>query len=171
MYLAGMIAEPNKMTIADFNRWIEGAYFYMISDFIVAVTLSETDLAFTVVDSWINCDKELKASAGWNCYNWLLGSRDDNQFEKVKLLNLLYKVRETIHEQPNRVKYAMNNFIMTVGLSYLPLHEEAKVVAQEVGTVDMIVRGKPYQATNALDYIQREVDKGRLGFKRKYVRC
>jgi len=27
MYLAGMIAEPKKMTEEDFNRWIEGAYF------------------------------------------------------------------------------------------------------------------------------------------------
>lgn len=35
MYLAGMIAEPDKMTEEDFNRWMDGAYFYMISDFIV----------------------------------------------------------------------------------------------------------------------------------------
>lgn len=44
-YLAGMIADPKAMTEVDFNRWMEGAYFYMISDFIVAVTLAETDFS------------------------------------------------------------------------------------------------------------------------------
>jgi hypothetical protein len=58
MYLAGMLAEPKKMTEEDLHRWIEGAYFYMISDFIVAVTLSETDIAFTVADRFIDSGKE-----------------------------------------------------------------------------------------------------------------
>jgi hypothetical protein len=139
MYLAGMIAEPKKMTEEDFYRWIEGAYFYMISDFIVAVTLSETDIAFTVADGFIDSGKELTMSAGWSCYEWLLGTRKDSEFDKEKLLAMLYRVRDTIHNQPNRTKYAMNNFIMAVGISYLPLHEEAMKVAQEVGEVEIFM--------------------------------
>lgn len=162
MYLAGMIAEPKKMTEEDFNRWIEGAYFYMISDFIVAVTLAETDIAFTVADHWIDSGKELTMSAGWSCYNWLLGSRKDNEFTRDKLLTMLYRVRDTIHNQPNRTKNAMNNFIMTVGISYLPLHEEAMKIAQEVGKVEK---------NSAAVSIQNAVDKGRIGFKRNNVRC
>lgn len=171
MYLAGMIAEPKKMTEDDFDRWIEGAYFYMISDFIVAVTLAETDIAFSVADRFIDSGKELTMSAGWSCYNWLLGSRKDSEFDKDKLLAMLIRVRDTIHNQPNRTKYAMNNFIMTVGISYLPLHEEAKKIAEEVGVVEVIKDGKLIQLENALEYIQKEADKGRLGFKRKHVRC
>jgi 3-methyladenine DNA glycosylase AlkD len=53
MYLAGMIADPKAMTEADFDRWMEDAYFYMISDFIVAVTLSETAFAQSVADRWV----------------------------------------------------------------------------------------------------------------------
>src|SRR3954465_790665 len=43
MYFAGVIADPKIMTEGDFERWIDGAYFYMLSDFVVAVTLSETE--------------------------------------------------------------------------------------------------------------------------------
>ncbi|MHC1682946.1 MAG: DNA alkylation repair protein [Clostridiaceae bacterium] len=171
MYLAGMIAEPKKMTEDDFDRWIEGAYFYMISDFIVAVTLAETDIAFSVADRFIESGKELTMSAGWSCYTWLLGSRKDSEFDKEKLLELLNKVRENIHSKPNRTKYAMNNFIMTVGISYLPLHEEAKKTAEEVGVVEVLENGKLRQIQNALEYIEKEADKGKLGFKRKHVRC
>jgi hypothetical protein len=78
---------------------------------------------------------------------------------------------DTIHNQPNRVKFAMNNFIMSVGISYLPLHEEAKKIAQEVGKVDVFMGKKLCQANVALEYIQNAVDKGKIGFKRKHVRC
>jgi len=167
MYFAGMIAEPKKMTEEDFNRWIGSAYFYMISDFIVAVTLAETDIAFTVADRWIDSGKELTMSAGWSCYEWLLGTRKDSEFDKEKLLAMLNRVRDTIHDQPSRTKYAMNNFIMAVGISYLPLHKEAMKVAQEVGKVEVI----RCQTNNAAEYIQNAANKGKLGFKRKNVRC
>lgn len=171
MYLAGMIAEPKKMSEDDFNRWIEGAYFYMISDYIVAVTLAEADIAFTVADRWIDSGKELTMSAGWSCYEWLLGTRKDSEFDKDKLLAMLIRVRDTIHSQPNRTKYAMNNFLMAVGISYLPLHEEAKKIAQEVGTVNVFKGQNLCQTNIATEYIQNAVDKGKLGFKRKHVRC
>lgn len=171
MYLAGMIAEPDKMTAEDFDRWIEGAYFYMISDYVVAVTLAETDIAFSVADRWIDSQKELVMSAGWSCYNWLLGSRKDSEFDKDKLSTMLDRVGSTIHQQPNRTKYAMNDFIMTVGISYLPLHEKAKKIAREVGPVEVFKDKKLCKTELASEYIQKEVDKGRLGFKRKYVRC
>lgn len=171
MYLAGMIAEPKTMTEEDFNRWIEGAYFYMISDFIVAVTLAETDIAFTVADRWIDSGKELTMSAGWSCYEWLLGTRKDSEFDKDKLLKMLNRVRDTIHNQPNRTKYAMNNFIMSVGISFLPLHEEAMKIAKEVGKVEVFMGKKPCQTYVATEYIQNSIDKGKLGFKRKHVRC
>lgn len=167
MYLAGMIAEPNKMTEEDFDRWIKGAYFYMISDYIVAVTLAETDIAFKVADKWIDSGEEVIMSAGWSCYEWLLGTRKDSEFDREKLLKMLNRVRDTIHNQPNRTKYSMNNFIMAVGISYLPLHEEARKIAEEIGEVE-VFNGK---INNATEYIQKAIDKGRIGFKRKNVRC
>jgi hypothetical protein len=171
MYLAGMIAEPKKMSEEDFNRWMEGAYFYMISEFIVAVTLAETDIAFSVADRWIDSGRELEVAAGWSCYEWLLGTRKDSEFDKDKLLAMLNRVRDTIHTQPNRAKNAMNSFIMAVGISYLPLHEEAKKIAEEVGKVEFFMDKKLCQTTDAIQYIQNGVAKGRLGFKRKHVRC
>ncbi len=171
MYLAGMIADPKAMTEADFDRWMEDAYFYMISDFIVAVTLAETDFAQSVSDRWIATDKELFVSAGYSCYCWLLGNRKDEEFDREKLKAMLEKVEKTIHSSPDRAKYAMNNFISTVGVSYIPLHEKALSVANAIGIVD-VYRGKTKCSVPvAADEIQKAVDKGRLGFKRKNVRC
>lgn len=171
MYFAGIIAEPNAMTEADYDRWIDAAYFYMLSDYVVAVTLSESDIAQEVADKWIASGEELRMSAGWSCYCWLLGSRLDVEFSETKISDMLDMVKNTIHDSPERTKSAMNNFLYTVGISYLPLHEKAIETAKAIGIVEIKRDKKKNSFLNASESIQKEVDRGKLGFKRKHVRC
>lgn len=171
MYFAGIIADPTAMTEADFERWIDAAYFYMLSDYVVAVTLAETDIAQQVADKWIASGEELRMSAGWSCYCWLLGNRPDGEFSESKLLNMLGQAKNTIHASPERAKYAMNNFIYTVGVSYLPLHDQAVKIAKEIGPVEVKRDKKKSSFLHASESIQKAVNKGQIGFKRKHVRC
>ncbi|MEG9294843.1 DNA alkylation repair protein [Mangrovibacillus sp. Mu-81] len=171
MYFAGVIADPKAMTEADFDRWMDGAYFYMLSDYVVAVTLAEADIAQEVADKWIASGEELRMSGGWSCYCWLLGNRKDEEFSTEKLAGMLEKVKETIHDAPERTKSAMNNFVTTVGVSYVPLHEKAVQIANEIGPVEMIREKKKNSILKASENIQKEVERGKIGFKRRYVRC
>jgi 3-methyladenine DNA glycosylase AlkD len=171
MYFAGIISDPKAMTESDYDRWIDAAYFYMLSDYVVAVTLSESDIAQEVADKWITSGEELKMSAGWSCYCWLLGNRKDVEFSESKISNKLDIVENTIHDSPERTKSAMNNFISTVGISYVPLHEKAVETAKAVGIVEVKRDNKKSSFINAFENIQKQVDKDKLGFKRKYVRC
>ena len=171
MYFAGVISNPKVMTESDFDRWMDAAYFYMLSDFVVAVTLSESDIAQDVADKWIASGQELRMSAGWSCYCWLLGNRSDNEFSESKISDMLDHVKKTIHDAPERTKASMNNFLSTVGISFSPLHEKAIETAMEVGTVEVKRENKKDSTLNAYESIQKQVEKGRIGFKRKYVRC
>ncbi|MED1782795.1 DNA alkylation repair protein [Brevibacillus fortis] len=171
MYFAGVIADPKAMTKADFDRWMDTAYFYMLSDYVVAVTLAEADIAQEVADQWITSGEELRMSAGWSCYCWLLGNRPDREFSESKIASMLETVKNKIHDSPERTKYAMNNFIYTVGTSYSPLHDKAVEVAKEVGPVEVQKDKAKSKFLNAFDNIQKAVSKGQLGFKRKHVRC
>ncbi|QOV12577.1 DNA alkylation repair protein [Viridibacillus arvi] len=171
MYFAGIIADPKAMTESDFDRWMDGAYFYMLSDYVVAVTLAEAVIAQDVADKWIASGEELRMSAGWSCYCWLLGNRLDDEFSESKIANMIEIVKNTIHVSPERTKSAMNNFLYTVGVSYLPLHEKAIEIAKAVGPVEVKRDNKKSSFLNAFESIQKEVDRGRIGFKRKHVRC
>ncbi|MBM7693732.1 3-methyladenine DNA glycosylase AlkD [Peribacillus deserti] len=171
MYFAGIIADPKAMTESDFARWIDGAYFYMLSDFVVAVTLSESDIAQDVADKWIASGDELRMSAGWSCYCWLLGNRLDNEFSESKISKMLDILKNSIHDSPERTKSSMNNFLYTVGISYLPLHEKALETAKEVGIVEVKRDKKKSSFLNAYESVQKELGRGKLGFKRKHVRC
>ncbi|MFJ8068486.1 DNA alkylation repair protein [Peribacillus sp. NPDC096447] len=171
MYFAGIIADPKAMTESDYDRWMDAAYFYMLSDYVVAVTLSESDIAQEVSDKWIASGEELRMSAGWSCYCWLLGNRLDVEFSESKISTMLDLVKNTIHDSPERTKSAMNNFLYTVGISYLPLHEKAVETAKAIGIVEVKRDKKKSSFLNAYESIQKEVGKGKLGFKRKHVRC
>lgn len=171
MYFAGVIADPKAMSAEDFERWMDSAYFYMISDYIVAVTLSETDIAQEIADRWIASGEDLRMSAGWSCYCWLLGSRKDHEFSESKLADMLEQVAQSIHTAPLRTKSAMNNFIYTVAISYVPLHEQAVATAKAVGPVEFKKDAGKAKYLDAAENIQKSLDRGQLGFKRKYVRC
>ncbi len=171
MYFAGIIADPKAMTESDFDRWMDSAYFYMLSDYVVAVTLAEADIAQQVADKWIASGEELRMSAGWSCYCWLLGNRKDIEFYEDKIATMLENVENSIHDSPERTKSAMNNFLTTVGVSYIPLHDMALATAKAVGLVELKKDNKKSSFLHAYESIQKEVDKGRIGFKRKYVRC
>ncbi|MFC4778180.1 DNA alkylation repair protein [Paenibacillus sp. GCM10023252] len=171
MYFAGIIADPKGMTESDYDRWLDGAYFYMLSDYVVAVTLAEADIAQQVADKWIHSSEELRMSAGWSCYCWLLGNRPDSEFDSGKLADLLGKAAHEIHDAPERARYAMNQFIYTVGISYVALHEMALETAKAVGPVEVNKHLKQSKLLNASATIEKAIEKGQIGFKRRHVRC
>ena len=42
MYLAGLIADENRMTREDLQKWVQEAYWYLISDYTVANIAAES---------------------------------------------------------------------------------------------------------------------------------
>lgn len=171
MYLAGMIADVRVMSEADFDRWMEGAYCPMLADFVVAATLAESELAQSVANRWIRSDDENRAAAGWACYEWLLGWRPDGYFEVQAVRELLDIVTRTIHAASEHEKRAMSGFLVAVGVSYLPLHQEALKAADAIGPVDLASRGAAKTPSSAAEQIRKATEKGRIGFKRRAVRC
>jgi len=158
MYFAGMIADPAAMTPADFERWMQAAYFPNLSDFVVAVTLSESPYAMELADTWLDSENELYRSDAWATYQWLLGWRPDDFFQKDKIAKLLERAAEAIGGETKHVKSVISDFIAAVGVSYVPLHEEAAKVANKL-------------RLPADKAIFQAVERNKLGFKRKAVRC
>ena len=171
MYLAGMVADVRAMTEADFDRWMDGAYCAMLADSVVSVTLAESELAQSVATRWIHSGREDRAAAGWACYEWLLGWRPDSYFEPTTVQTLLELAAATIHGASPRLKRAMNNFIVAVGVSYQPLHDQALQTADDIGPVQVDSSSESKPLASAAEQIRKAAEKGRIGFKRRAVRC
>lgn len=171
MYFSGMIVDPKQMKESDFDHWMKSSYCHMIADYIVSLTLAQCEFGEKVALRYIQSDSDLYKSAGWCCFDWMISMRKDETFNIDSLKGMLKDVEENIHQQSNRTRYAMNSFVMAVGISYLPLYDVAIRVASKIGSVQVDMGNTSCNTPNALAYILKAKEKGRLGYKRKYTHC
>ncbi|MEM7370110.1 MAG: DNA alkylation repair protein [Bacteroidota bacterium] len=171
MYLAGLIADETRISKEDLNRWARQAYWYMLSDYAVAAVASESPHGQELGLEWIDSDHEMTASAGWATLSGMVAIKPNEELDLQLIDSLLDRVEKEIHQAPNRTRYTINGFVIAVG-SYIPsLTEKAMQVAQTIGKVDVKMGKTSCKVPFAPDYIQKIVDKGRLGKKRKVARC
>jgi hypothetical protein len=84
---------------------------------------------------------------------------------------LLDFIKTNIHQAQNRVRYAMNNFVISVGTYTTSLTDKAVEVAKSIGKVSVDMGGTACKVPFAPEYIEKVIAKGYLGKKRKAVRC
>jgi 3-methyladenine DNA glycosylase AlkD len=171
MYLAGLIADPIKMTREDLNHWAEKAYWYMLSEFTVAWVASESPYGTELALQWIESEKENIASSGWATLASIAALKKDNEIDATLYKQLLERVAKTIHSEKNRVRHTMNNFVIAVGGYCSHLSAEAINVASTVGKVKVDMGGTACKVPVASEYIQKMHNRGLLGKKRKSARC
>lgn len=171
MYLAGLISEPQKMSKAELQHWAEHAYWYMISEYTVAWTAAESRFGFELAREWIRADQAHIASAGWATWASLVATKPDGELDVNELGQLLNNIAENIHQAPNRVRYTMNGFVISVGTYVKSLLEKSKEVAKNIGKVEVEMGGTACKVPFAPDYIAKVEKADRIGRKRKTAFC
>lgn len=171
MYLAALISDPAKFTKAQLNRWVKAAYWHYLSCYTVAWAAAESRFGRELALEWMESKKEQIAAAGWSTYSSLLSIKPDEELDHDEIVELLERVEEGIHAAPNRVKYAMNNFVIMVG-TYVPdLTAKAKATAKAVGKVAVDVGDTDCKVPDASAYIDKMIAAGRQGKKRASAMC
>jgi 3-methyladenine DNA glycosylase AlkD len=171
MYLAGLIADDPKMTKKDLERWANGAYWYMLSEYTVPWVAAGSNHGRELALEWIDSKKESIAAAGWATLSSLVGIKEDAELDLVELKKLLARVQKTIQQQPNRVRHAMNDFVIAVGSYVKALTELALETAEKIGQVSVDMGGTACKVPPAADYINKVQQRGAIGKKRKTAKC
>ena len=120
---------------------------------------------------WIEYDEERIASAGWATLANLVSIKPDEELDIKELDELLECISKTIKYVPNRVRYAMNGFVIAVGSYVKPLTERAIEIGKMNGKVEVEMGGTACKEPSAPDYIVKVQDRGTIGKKRKVARC
>jgi 3-methyladenine DNA glycosylase AlkD len=171
MYLSALISEPERMTKAQLNKWVKAAYWHMLSCYTVAWVAAESRFGRELALEWIGSKKEQIAAAGWSTYGCLLALKEDEELDLDEIAELLERVEESVHAAPNRAKYAMVLFVISVGTYVVPLADKARATAAAIGVVDVDVGDTDCQVPDAGAYIDKVAAMGRQGKKRKTVMC
>lgn len=171
MYLAGLIADDQAMTKRDLTNWVAKATCSSLSEFTVPWVAAGSSHGHALALEWIDSTKEHIAAAGWSTLGSLVAVTDDDALDLPKLRQLLARVRKTIHDQPNRVRYAMNGFVISVGSYVKDLTEASVEVGEAIGEVEVDMGGTSCKVPFAPDYIAKVRQRGGLGKKRRSAKC
>ena len=171
MYLAGLMADEKQITSEQLELWASQAYFSYLSEYTVPWVAADTEFGFELGLKWIQSDIETIASAGWGTLAYYAAVHDDENLDIKTYNKLLETVGKEIHDAQNRVRYAMNGFVISVGTYVASLTDKSIDVAKKIGKVTVDVGGTACKVPLAYDYINKVITKGRIGVKRKTARC
>jgi hypothetical protein len=171
MYLAGLVADDERMTKKDVQRWVNGAYCPGLAQYTVPWVAAEGRHGLELARKWIDSRKELVASAGWSTWSGLVALREDVELDLQEVEGLLERVESTIHGERNQVRYVMNAFVIAVGAYVKPLNPVARKTAKAIGLVTVDMGDTSCKVPSALQYISKIEQRGAVGRKRKTVKC
>jgi 3-methyladenine DNA glycosylase AlkD len=171
MYLAGLLADPAKMTEAQLRKWAKAAPWHMIGEYSVAGVAAESPFAVELAEEWIASPKEALATIGWMTYAGYVSITPDDELDFDRLRDLVWHCRDDVHEAANRTRYTMNGFVIAVGCYVKPLLTEAKKAAKAMGAVTVEMASPDCKVPLATESIAKVEKLGRVGTKRKSARC
>jgi len=171
MYLAGLIADDAQMTKKDLQRWLDQAYWYMLSECTVPWVAAGSKFGHELALEWIESKKEHIAAAGWTTLSSLVAIKDDAELDMAELKKLLARVQKTIHQQPNRVRYAMNGFVISVGCYVKALTPLSIATGKQIGPTQVDMGETECRVPNVVEYIEKVRARGSIGKKRKTAKC
>jgi 3-methyladenine DNA glycosylase AlkD len=172
MYLAALVADGGQLTAKQLDEWANAAAnLRMVAEYNLPWVTVENPNSRELALKWMTSKKELVASAGWSTYSGIVALTPDEALDLKEIEKLLATVVREINTAPNRVRYTMNNFVISVGCHVKPLSKQATAVAKQIGAVTIETGDTDCRVPLATSYIEKAESMGRLGRKRKTIRC
>jgi 3-methyladenine DNA glycosylase AlkD len=171
MYLAGLIADDKAMTKDDLQGWVDMAISNNISEYTVPWVAAEGNHGYEMALKWIDDRHEHVAAAGWNTLSNLVALKPNSELNIPALRKLFSRIASEIHTAPNRVHYTMNGFIISTACYVPELTDEALKTAEKIGEVTVDMDGTACKIPQAKEYVDKVVARGKLGVKKKTVKC
>jgi len=149
--LALLVADPNSVEEATLDSWVHQLTNYVICDAFTSFA-AQTRFLQPKAESWIDADGEWIESAGWGLLSHLASQSalPDSYFEPY-----LVRIERDIHHAKNRVRYAMNGALITIGVRTSGLEMLMLPSAERIGEVIVDHGETGCKTPDAVDYIAK----------------
>jgi 3-methyladenine DNA glycosylase AlkD len=171
MYLAGMIADDERMSRADLQQWVEKAYGGALPGATVPGVAAGSPHGWEMALKWIESKKPMIAAAGWATLSAIVSVKADAELDLAELKRLLKRVEREIKSSPDAVRYQMNGFLIASGCYVESLTEMAMKVGEKIGPVQADLGNNDCGIPFGPDYIRKVQARGTIGKKRKHAKC
>ena len=156
--LATMVAGPAQADDRLLDSWVADLDSYVITDAFSGF-VGKTALAQAKSEEWIISDEEWKGRAGWHLVAHL--AMKDQDLPDAYFAAHLATIEGEIHTRKNRVKDAMNNALIAIGIRNPALEQQALAAATRIGKVEVDHGATGCKTPDAAEYIRRTLERRR----------
>lgn len=150
--LATMIADPSQADDHMLESWVNVLDNYVITDTFSGL-VGQTALAREKAESWCKSDDEWTGRTGWHLVAHL--AMKDSQLPNSYFEQCLETIEREIHSRKNRVRDAMNNALIAIGIRNSELENLALAAAQRIGKVEVDHGETGCKTPDAAEYIRK----------------
>ena len=150
--LATLIADPAQFNAKLLDAWSRDLGNYVIADQFAGL-VARTPYWQKKAEKWHTARGEWVGRAGWNLIGQL--ALHESTLPASYFEPYLSEIKTGIHQQKNRVREAMNNALIAIGIRNAALQEKALSAAQTIGPVEIDHGETNCKTPNATEYILR----------------
>jgi 3-methyladenine DNA glycosylase AlkD len=148
---ATMIADPSKVTGKLAEDWVKQVDCYPIAD-ALAKLVAASPVAEDKAAKWSQSKHEWIGATGWSMIGSLARNKElaDAPFEAY-----IPVIEQEIHSTKNRIRYAMNGALISIGTRSPKLGKSAMAAAKRIGKVEVDHGDTGCKTPDAIAYIQK----------------
>lgn len=150
--LATMVAEPEKMTSGEIDRWVRDLENYVAAD-AFSKLVANSRFAAAKMKKFIRSKREWTGRTGWLVCAHL--ANHDDALDDDTCSALLQDIEGSITGAKNRTKDAMNSALIAIGLRSARMENEAVAAARRIGPLDVDHGETSCKTPDAIAYIAK----------------
>ena len=149
--LATMIADPKEMARSVLVSWSRDVDNDVLAGALAGVVAGSPH-ARALMEEWVESEEESLGSAGWSVMARLAGNPTLGLSDE-ECASYLETIRTTIHGRKNRVRYAMNGALISIGSRSPTFQAKALEAAKAIGKVEVYHGDTACKTPDAAEYI------------------
>jgi 3-methyladenine DNA glycosylase AlkD len=150
--LATMVADPERLDGRALDAWAKDLDNYVVTD-AFSNAAARSPEARRKMETWTGSRREWIGTAGWNVLSRL--ALDDGDVPDAGFEPYVAAIESGLHGSPNRVRHAMNNALIAIGLRSGALEKKAVAAAKRIGKVEVDHGETGCKTPDAAAYIRK----------------
>lgn len=175
MYLAVLIAGSHDISQETLDSWVRVSTFSNLTDYGCAAIASEAAFALSLAKKWMEDEFDSVIAAGYACYNKYLQITPKEKLNLDEIKNILLYIQDNINSTKyknfDRSRYAMNNFVLTVGIQLAECSDYCIEVAKSYGKLKIDFGNTACKVPDVAVGIEKAKMQNRIGKIKKQARC
>jgi hypothetical protein len=166
LYLSQWLVDVNDVSVGDINDVVELTSYYLILETVIPnVIIQDRFRSIQFIKNNLHSDSARYRQVAYSLYGLLVGYYDDVDLENIE--KEIHYIESHIHQEDNRVKYAMNSFLISVGVYIEKYSDKVLAIGKRIGTIKVDMGKTACKVPSIETYIQKNRKRNKIGIKRK----